>query len=263
MSGLRITWLGQAGFAIAEPDGGLCLIDPYLSDSGRNEANNPRIAPIVLDPGATAATAVVTSHWHQDHLDRETSEALLRANADAVFVGPPANLSRLEHWRFPARNQAALRRGGRVDIGPFAIQGHFARHEVPGWICEDAVSIVIEVAGVRIYHSGDTEYDARLREVVTGGAIDVGLFAINGTGGNMNAFEAALLAYQLRPRVAIPMHYGMWTDEKYGGLSPLDVSRQTLDPNVFAETYRRLGGGRSLILQLGESVTLDSSDIRL
>jgi L-ascorbate metabolism protein UlaG (beta-lactamase superfamily) len=38
------------------------------------------------------------------------------------------------------------------------------------------------------------------------------LVCINGKLGNMTAAEAARLAAALRPRVAIPMHYGMFAD---------------------------------------------------
>jgi L-ascorbate metabolism protein UlaG (beta-lactamase superfamily) len=36
---------------------------------------------------------------------------------------------------------------------------------------------------------------------------------INGGGGNLNAHEAALLAWQLKARLVVPMHYGMWSDD--------------------------------------------------
>jgi L-ascorbate 6-phosphate lactonase len=220
---VRLTWLGQAGFAIAGPNGALCLVDPYLSDSLAEDANVPRIAPLVLDSSTTRATVAVASHWHQDHLDPVTSKALHRANADCMFVGPPANVDRLvTWWRIPANRTATLRRGETVSIPPFTIRGCHARHEVPGWVCEDAISILIEAGGRRIYHSGDTEYDPLLRNASAFGPIDVGLFAINGTGGNMNAYEAAVLAFQLKPRLAIPMHYGMWAPDKYGGVADGD-----------------------------------------
>jgi len=101
-----------------------------------------------------------------------------------------------------------------------------------------------------IWHAGDTEYDSRLRAVADQ-RIDLALLPINGTGGNMNAHEAALLAWQLDVRAAVPMHYGMWPDEDYTyhGLEP----EATLEPGIFAATYARLGGtGLVSVLEPGK-----------
>ena len=50
----------------------------------------------------------------------------------------------------------------------------------------------------------------------------------------MNAHEAALLTWQLAPRVVVPMHYGMWPreDYRYRGAAP----DATPDPALFAAT---------------------------
>ncbi len=244
---VEITWLGQAGFAVLAPGGQVCLLDPYLSDWAYREAGIHRIVPIVRDPHAIEATVVATSHWHEDHHDPDSIKAIAAADPSTVFVGPPANMARCQQWQIARDRTRSLGRGESVIVGPFAVHASFARHDVPGWICEDAISIVVEVAGVRIFHSGDTEYDSRILGALASGPIHVGLFAINGTGGNMNTAEAALLAYRLRPRLAIPMHYGMWADEDYG-------PGATLDPSEFVDVYRRLSGEEARILVPGETI---------
>jgi L-ascorbate 6-phosphate lactonase len=111
----------------------------------------------------------------------------------------------------------------------------------------DAVGYLITVGGVRLYHAGDTEYDARIL-ADTRGRVDVSLVCINGTTGNMNAHEAALLAWQQGAALAVPMHYGLWRDADYG-------AGATLDPQLFADTYRRLAPeGRVHVLTPGELV---------
>jgi L-ascorbate metabolism protein UlaG (beta-lactamase superfamily) len=65
----------------------------------------------------------------------------------------------------------------------------------------------------------------------------------------MNAYEAALLPLQIKPRLAVPMHHGMWPDEDYG----TSFGHVTLDPTVFEETYRKLeGSGRTATLQVAK-----------
>jgi L-ascorbate 6-phosphate lactonase len=246
---VTLRWLGQAGFGITSSDGHLCLVDPYLSDYVEHELGTPRIVPPALDPATVEASVVVSSHWHPDHLDRPALCRLAQTNRDLRFFGPPTNESRLKGWGMRPEQIVSLRRGEAVSEGPFTIRGEFARHDVPGWLCEDALSLVIEVGGVRILHSGDTEYDARVLAAHRGTRFDVGLFVINGSGGNMNALEAALLAHQIRPDLAVPMHYGMWAPDGYG-------PGATLDPQVFADACEKLGGPPTRVLELGETLEL-------
>jgi L-ascorbate 6-phosphate lactonase len=246
---VSLTWLGQSGFAVTAPEGDVCLVDPYLSDYVEQELGTPRVAPIVLDPSATVAQLIVSSHWHPDHLDRPTCCALAQTNPEAYFVGPPSNEPRLKGWGVDAKQIVCLGRGESISFGAFTVRGEFARHEVPGFLSEDALSLVIEVGGIRIFHSGDTEYDARVLAAHRGSHFDVGLFVINGSGGNMNASEAALLAHQLQPDLAVPMHYGMWALEGYG-------PGATLDPESFSDLCARLGGPATRILELGETIEL-------
>jgi L-ascorbate metabolism protein UlaG (beta-lactamase superfamily) len=84
--------------------------------------------------------------------------------------------------------------------------------------------------------------------------IDVMLVPINGVGGNMNAHEAALLAWQIAPRIAIPMHYGMWEDADYG-------PGATLDPESFRQTLAKLGGTSEVrVLSPGEIALFGSAN---
>jgi L-ascorbate 6-phosphate lactonase len=252
---LAITWLGQAGFAIVAPSGEVCLIDPYLSDWGRRGAGVARIAPVVVAADEIHPTVVVSSHWHEDHLDPDTTRILARMRPSPVFVGPPANAARYLRLGALRSRVRPLDRGGATTAGPFRIYAGFARHDVPGWICEDAISIVVEAAGVRVFHTGDTEYDTRIvHSVASVGPIDVGLFCINGTGGNMHVSEAALLASRIGPRIAIPMHYGMWSDADYG-------RGATLDPAVFADLYRRIGDHDATILGLAQTIQVAQSSV--
>ena len=113
---------------------------------------------------------------------------------------------------------------------------------------------MLEIDGLRIYHSGDTEYDLRLRALAYNkrAPIDAALLVINGAGGNMNAHEAALLAWQLGVKTVVPMHHILWKDFNGG-------EQSTLDPQLLVETYRRLGGiGTVRPLQIGEALRLST-----
>jgi L-ascorbate metabolism protein UlaG (beta-lactamase superfamily) len=110
------------------------------------------------------------------------------------------------------------------------------------------------IDGLRIWHSGDTEYDEHLRRLARQ-ELDVAFICINGGGGNMNAHEASLLAWQLKPRVAVPMHYGLWAEEdyRYRGAAP----DATPDPRPFSSTLARLSPRiRVRKLEVGRIVAL-------
>ena len=71
----------------------------------------------------------------------------------------------------------------------------------------------------------------------------------------MNAYEAALLAWQLKPRTVLPMHYGLWTaeDYRYRGAAP----DATPDPNLFAYALSKLNKrARVNKLKVGRIVSL-------
>jgi len=247
--GVSMTMLGQSGIALRAPTGELLLVDPYFSDYLREELGLARIAPVVLDPETTAVTTVVSTHWHPDHLDPPTCRTLARSSPAMTFLAPPGCVTRLLGWGIAEDRVVSIERGGTATSGPFTVHAEYARHEVPGWITEDAVSLVLDVSGIRIYHSGDTEYDARLRAARRLGPFAVGLFVINGTGGNMNALEAAFLAHQLGPALAVPVHYDLWAPEGYG-------PGATLDPGDFTAACKRLGGPSTRVLGVGETLEL-------
>ena len=74
---------------------------------------------------------------------------------------------------------------------------------------------------------------------------------INGVGGNMNAHEAALLAWHLKAKTVIPMHHILWKDFNGG-------EQATMDPQLLVDTYQRLGGtGEVKLLAVGEGIIIN------
>ena len=60
------------------------------------------------------------------------------------------------------------------------------------------------VNGIRFYHAGDTDYIPEMKDLKN---IDIALLPVSGTY-VMTADEAAKAALDIKPKVAIPMHYG-------------------------------------------------------
>jgi L-ascorbate metabolism protein UlaG (beta-lactamase superfamily) len=167
---------------------------------------------------------------------------------------PPSAMSRAMGWGLARDRIIPFSPGQSFELADVRISHAPARHEagLPGWEVPDAMGVDLLIAGVHIYHSGDTEYDTRLRLMRTR-RFDVALICMNGVGGNMNVYEAALLARQLGSSTVIPMHHYLWA-QRVGG------DEATLDPQVFAETYARLDGkGRVVLPEVGREIELGSA----
>lgn len=233
-------WLGGSGFVLKSPSGYQVVIDPYLSDSvqaifGQGRAFPPPIAPDRIQPDI-----VIVTHWHEDHLDPGTIPVIARHAPGCQFVMPPTALSRALGWGVARDRIQPLIAGGSLLVEGIAIAHVPARHEagIPGWEVPDAMGVLITMEGLRIYHTGDTEYDGRLRGLGADPP-DVLMVCVNGTGGNMNPHEAALLAWQIDAGTVIPMHHLLWAGAEEAA---------TRDPALLADTYARLGGRGTVIV---------------
>lgn len=241
-------WLGQGGYLFKSPGGVIVVLDPYLSDYaeafwGVQRLNPPPLAIERLTPDVHLVT-----HWHEDHLDAPTIRHYAR-QPDVAFAGPESCVIKARVWGWPEERTVILERGDTHQFGDVAVTATFARHEVAAAMTPDAVGFLLDIGGLRLWNVADSEYDARLRPMADEG-IDVMFVPINGVGGNMSAHEAALLTWQVAPRIAVPMHYGMWADEQYG-------PGATLDPETFCQTLTRLGGETEVrVLREGEIVVL-------
>jgi L-ascorbate 6-phosphate lactonase len=244
-------WLGQGGYLFKSPRGVTVMVDAYLSDYAESVWGVTRAIPPVIDPERFAPDIFLTTHWHEDHLDAPTVRHYA-SQPDIIFGGPESCVARAQIWGWPAERTVRLDRGKSHRFGDVTVTATFARHEEEIAMTGDAVGFLLDVGGVRFWDVADSEYDARLRPMREEG-IDVMLVPINGVGGNMNAHEAALLVWQVAPRVAVPMHYGMWSAEQYG-------PGATLDPAVFRDTLAHLGGETVVqVLEPGEISIISAS----
>jgi L-ascorbate metabolism protein UlaG (beta-lactamase superfamily) len=239
-------WLGQGGYLFKSPRGTTVMVDAYLSDYAAEFWGVTRAIPPVVDPARIKPDVFLVTHWHEDHLDAPTVRHYAQ-QPDVVFAGPESCVIRARIWGWPAERTVTLERGDRHQFDDVHVTATFARHDEDAALTLDAVGFLLDFGGVRIWNVADSEYDARLRPMRDAG-IDVMLVPINGVGGNMNTHEAALLTWHVAPRIAIPMHYGMWPDEQYG-------AGATLDPETYRQTLTRLGGTAEVrVLEPGEIV---------
>jgi L-ascorbate 6-phosphate lactonase len=249
---VTIWWLYQAGLVVKSPGGTVLAIDPYLSDAVSKSYNQPRNVPAPLDPASVELDAVLASHSHPDHLDPDSIEGFASYER-TLFIGPPMVADRVIAAGVDPGRTVALSRGDRATVGDIAVRAVCARHPFAPEPAPDAIGYVLDVGGVTVYHSGDTEYDSEI--VADVNDVSAAFIVMNGTAGNMNAHEAALLAWRVRAKLAVPFHYGLWRDEGYG-------EGATLDPQLFVDKYAHLApGAPALVLEPARPVTIGADGL--
>ena len=171
-------WLGHDSYRIDRP------VTIYL---------DPWQLPIDSPP----ADLILVSHDHYDHCSPEDIEAIRREKTIVV-----ANASAAAKLQAPVR---ILQAGKSLEAAGVTIEGVPAYNINKKFHPRDAghVGFVLHLGGERLYFAGDTD----LIPEMTGLACDVALLPVSGTY-TMTAEEAARAAGVIRPRVAVPMHYG-------------------------------------------------------
>ena len=174
----------------------------FIQSSFRIKASD---TVIYVDPhritGGETADLVLITHEHFDHMDPASIKAV--EGADTVIVAN-APCARQLQGKLRGRivsveeGQSVTEKGVQIRAVPGYNNAHPRGHNV---------GFVFSVGGQTIYHAGDT---GRVPEMASLGAIDVALLPIGGTY-TMDEKEAAEAVKDIRPKVAIPMHYGYAT----------------------------------------------------
>jgi L-ascorbate metabolism protein UlaG (beta-lactamase superfamily) len=201
---MRLTYVGHSTVLI-EIDGLRILTDPLLR--GRFLHVERRVAPV--DPWLARDVDLVTiSHVHHDHLDRPS----LRMIDPRATLIVPRGARRLVAALGPTRVEEVVV-GDRVAAGALAIQATHADHR-PGRILRRgpaAVGFLFEGTR-RLYFAGDTDLFRGMRDLGEQ-PLDLAFLPVWGWGtqlgaGHLDPRRAAEALRMLRPRVAIPIHWG-------------------------------------------------------
>jgi L-ascorbate metabolism protein UlaG (beta-lactamase superfamily) len=200
----RIAFLGHSTVQI-DLDGASLLTDPLLRD---RVAHLRRYAPAPGPQAAPGVSAVLLSHAHQDHLDLPSLREL---GSDTPMFVPPGAGAWLQRRGFTAVTELGV--GEEAVLGDVTVAAVPADHDgrrYPLGPRSDSVGYLVR-GSRKVYFAGDTGVFDRMSELA--GALDFALLPVAGWGrtlgpGHMDALDAARATRLLRPRVAIPIHWG-------------------------------------------------------
>ncbi|MGB2614806.1 MAG: MBL fold metallo-hydrolase [Phycisphaerae bacterium] len=213
--GVRLYWLGQAGFAFRTAAGRRIFLDPYLSDACERLHGFKRLSLPAMAAHEVEAEWVILTHEHTDHLDPDAIPEIARHNPACRFAGPVGCAAGLEQAGVPAARRLVLEPNRRHDLGDLVVHTVPADH---GDLSPTALALVLDFGGVRVMATGDSSWRPKLFRPLYDLKPDVVLPAINGGFGNMNHIDAAMLVREACPRLAIPCHF--WTLAEQGAGDP-------------------------------------------
>jgi L-ascorbate 6-phosphate lactonase len=240
------------------------LIDPFLSTGHNREYLSTQ-----LPSATTGIDVVLCTHEHVDHFDAESVPAIAAASPEAVFVVPEPIVDMVTEASIRADRVVGVQPGqAPLEIAGLSIRAVPAMH---GVTMEDAygfgeelsgglirfVGYVVDAAGVRLYHAGDTiRYDG-MEDLLGALTIDIAMLPINGRDadreargivGNLSEREAATLAAAIEAHTVIPMHYDLFARNRgYPEWLVENISRDHAGPHVVVPTVESpfvLGPGR-------------------
>ncbi len=181
--GLSIEHLSHAAFKIT--DGKIAVyIDPFEVKEKRGDAD-----------------IIICTHDHYDHCSLEDIEKLAKTgtvivaavNCRSKLVGIPFEK------RFIAPGEKVEVLGVLIEAVPaYNIGKRFHPKNYQG------IGVILTIGGVSIYHAGDTDFIPEMEKLEN---IDIALLPVSGTY-VMDWKEAVKAAEAIKPKVAIPMHYG-------------------------------------------------------
>jgi L-ascorbate metabolism protein UlaG (beta-lactamase superfamily) len=252
--GVALYWLGQAGFVI-EGAGLRLLIDPYLSDSlarkyrGTRYAHERMMAAPISAEDFEHVDLVLCTHRHTDHMDPDTLQPLARRFAHLRFVVPAATLDEaIKRCGVDESRLVAVDAGEHVEplpgvrVSPIASAHETLDVDAQGrhpWL-----GYVIEIAGVRLYHSGDCVPYAGLAASVAAQRPHLALLPVNGRDdersgngvpGNFTLDEAVTLCKDAGVRAMIAHHHGLF---EFNTLEPEAIDARSVEEGGALALYR-------------------------
>ena len=241
---LAICWLGQAGFCLKDAAGTMLMLDPYLTNCGQRMRGFKRLSPKLLEPADADPQYYVTTHTHFDHFDYDAIPVIAAESPKTCFIGPTSCIKELRKLGIGRERCIQVDRGGTYEDSSIKLCAILADH---GTMAPDAIGVLLEMGGHRLYFSGDTAFHEELFQQVAAYKPDVVFVSVNGQFGNMTGEEGARAAELCGAQYAVPCH--IWTFMEHRG-----------DPYTFCKALENSESCKVRCFSQGEIQVLKSSN---
>ena len=205
---LLLWYLGQAGFLLKNPHGTRIAIDLYLSDAAERLFGFKRMIPAVIGPEDLKVDYYLSTHSHVDHLDVDILSTVAGYDKTFFIGSPDCEVTYVQNGIRRDR-YSILNTGEQYESTDLTVRAIYADH---GDLAPDAVGMLVETGGIKVFHTGDTAFAPEKIAASLQTDIDVLIAPINAQFGNMNAREACRLAEVLKPKTLIACHFWMFLE---------------------------------------------------
>ena len=186
------------------------------------------IDPFKVDTKYNDADIICITHSHYDHYSEEDIEKVKKETT--IFVAPKDLEQKLLTFGINQDRIITLKPNEKINIGGINIETVSAYNTNKPFHPKENewLGYIITIDGVRYYIAGDTDITEENKNV----KCDVALVPVGGTY-TMNYEEAARLVNIIKPKIAIPIHYGSIVGtkvdaEKFVSLLDNEIEGKTL-----------------------------------
>ena len=185
------------------------------------------IDPYKIDKKYNDADIIFITHDHYDHYSEEDINKVKKLKT--VIIAPKQLLNKLlkngfkeEYIIIVNPNEEKMVEGIKFKTLPaYNINKQFHPKE-NGWL-----GYIIEIEGVRFYIAGDTDITEENKKV----KCDVAFVPVGGTY-TMDYKEAANLINEIKPKIAIPTHYGSIVGTKKDAISFMKLLNEEIECKI-------------------------------
>jgi L-ascorbate metabolism protein UlaG (beta-lactamase superfamily) len=186
----QIHWLHHASFMI-EAGNKILYIDPY-----EIKISKP-------------ADYIFITHDHPDHLSLEDLRKIISKHT--LIICTQASANKLKQY-----NLKIVKPGDVFTVGAMKCEAVPAYNNSKPFHPQKAgnAGYIIDIGGARIYHAGDTDF---IPEMINMKNIDIAMVPIGGFY-TMEPKEAAKAIKAIKPKIAVPIHFGYRIGKKEDGV---------------------------------------------